>query len=562
MYVEKHPDSTLRHTRNRAGKTSLIEIIHWLLGANLSDGSEDEQFRTHQFGMCIDLGDEKVTVERGPYSENGAPVTLKGLSTQAANKLGLSSPTLFAEYTVNAKTWTDILGRVWFGIGDYEGVPHSPSFRTLINYFVRRERTGGFSKPELIFSKQRAVSYQVNLTFLLGLDWTIPQEWESVRENESQIKQLRKAISDGKLSEAIGSTTELRTLLAVAENKLDKLVQRIRTFRVHESYNELEEEAASLAVQLRDLSNANQIDRETINEMIRSIEEEGSTVHANLAQVYSEVGITLPGQALRHFEVVKEFHEAVINNRRLYIQGQIKDAEQRIREREMRMRQLDERNSQIASVLNSHGALEQMTILQTERGRLEGEISNLRERFKAAQSIEGTKSRLEIDRQQLHLRLMQDYDEQSDLLNRAIVIYEEVSSQLYEDAGSFGIEQTTNGPEFYFTIHGSKSKGIKTMQIFCFDMMLARLTCERGLSPGFLIHDSNLFDGVDTRQVRGALKVGAKLAEEYGFQYIVTLNSDQLYEDDEERNEFDRYIVQPRLDDMDETGGLFGYRFG
>ena len=37
--------------------------------------------------------------------------------------------------------------------------------------------------------------------------------------------------------------------------------------------------------------------------------------------------------------------------------------------------------------------------------------------------------------------------------------------------------------------------------IFCFDLMLADLATRRGLSPGFLIHDSHLFDGVDERQV-------------------------------------------------------------
>ena len=39
------------------------------------------------------------------------------------------------------------------------------------------------------------------------------------------------------------------------------------------------------------------------------------------------------------------------------------------------------------------------------------------------------------------------------------------------------------------------SKGIKNMQIFCFDMMLMRLCAKRNIGPGFLIHDFSLKRG-------------------------------------------------------------------
>jgi uncharacterized protein YydD (DUF2326 family) len=47
---------------------------------------------------------------------------------------------------------------------------------------------------------------------------------------------------------------------------------------------------------------------------------------------------------------------------------------------------------------------------------------------------------------------------------------------------------------------------------------------ERKTGPGFLIHDSHLFDSVDGRQVTRALRIGAETAKELGFQYIVTMN--------------------------------------
>jgi uncharacterized protein YydD (DUF2326 family) len=101
------------------------------------------------------------------------------------------------------------------------------------------------------------------------------------------------------------------------------------------------------------------------------------------------------------------------------------------------------------------------------------------------------------------------------------------------------------------------------MQLFCFDLMLAELATRRGIGPGFLIHDSHLFDGVDERQVAKALQLGANHAASVGFQYIVTMNSDAVPEDGF-REDFDvwTFVNPTRLTDEVETGGLFGVRFG
>ncbi len=146
-------------------------------------------------------------------------------------------------------------------------------------------------------------------------------------------------------------------------------------------------------------------------------------------------------------------------------------------------------------------------------------------------------------------------------LIEAILAFEGVSQHLYESAGSMTIEETSNGPVFQFPMQGSRSKGIKNMQIFCFDMMLMRLCAKRGTGPGFLIHDSHLFDGVDGRQVISALKAGAETAKEPGFQYIVTMNEDDAFKESTQGFDLKEYILPVSLTDATEDGGLFGFRF-
>jgi uncharacterized protein YydD (DUF2326 family) len=159
-------------------------------------------------------------------------------------------------------------------------------------------------------------------------------------------------------------------------------------------------------------------------------------------------------------------------------------------------------------------------------------------------------------------RLRQDHNEQSDILRMAILAFEEISNALYEDAGSLVISESFNGPQFEVKIHGKRSSGVSNMQVFCFHMMLMRFCAERGIGPGFLFHDSHLFDGVDERQVAKALQLGAKMADSLGFQYIVTMNEDALPAELPKDFDLHQYIMPTRLMDATEDGGLFGIRIG
>ncbi len=162
----------------------------------------------------------------------------------------------------------------------------------------------------------------------------------------------------------------------------------------------------------------------------------------------------------------------------------------------------------------------------------------------------------------LYKRLHDDYDDEHEVIEDAVVTFAELSAALYERPGTLTVDPTENGPAFRIDIPAHRSAGISRMQIFCFDLMLTELWTRRGLGPGFQIHDSQLFDGVDGRQVGKALRLGAQRAAELGFQYIVTLNSDELAKAELPPG-FDLrpHLLDVELTDASETGGLFGLRF-
>jgi uncharacterized protein YydD (DUF2326 family) len=543
LLAEKSEGATSRQTRNRAGKTSLIEIVHFLTGGNIN---EKTPFQAHKlqdvkFGMEFDLSGETIIIERLNKKRAGFKLN---------------------DSTISAKKWRNQLGKDMFGLSDgsdEEG--RTPTFRSLFAYFVRRQLSAAFITPEKQAAMQTPADYQMALMYLMGLDWHIARDWQGVRDREKNLDELKKAAKSGAFGSIIGSAAELRTQLTVSEDRLKKRREGVRQFRVHPQYRELELEADELTRILGELANDNTIDLAVIRDLEAALASEIPPELTNLESVYEEAGIALPGLVKKRYKDVRLFHESVIRNRKDYLRGESEAAMSRIETRNQEKVRLDERRAEIMRMLKSHGALDHFTELQSEVGRLESEVKSLRQRFEAAEKLEGIKSELEIERNRLLLRLRRDFTEQKERLSEAILAYEQTSKRLYEDAGSMLVNETSNGPTFSFPIQGSRSKGIKSMQIFCFDMMLMHLCAKRGVGPGFLIHDSHLFDGVDGRQVISALRIGAKTAEELGFQYIVTMNEDDAFKEKEKGFDLNKYILGIKLTDATEDGGLFGIRF-
>ena len=550
VLAERSAESTQRDTRNGAGKTSVTELIHFLAGSNPGAQSmfKTEALLNHTFEMIADVGDERVRVRR------------TGARPSRVNVDGSSWVGNLGDGTIPNTEWRDILGRAWFQLPDDVGKA-GPSFRSLFSYFVRRQAEGGFNNPFTHTNAQGAGDEQVNISYLLDLDWKIPQALEQVRKHERSLKEFRNLESQGIFGSAIGTVASLRTQLAIAERRAADLASRLATFQVVDEYRGLEQEASSLTREISNLTNANAIDQQLVDTLDAAIQSEQPPSTADLARLYAEAGALLPANTLARFEQVAAFNESVVRNRRGYLDSERAEAMVRIDGRTGQIQEIDRRRGLVMGLLASGGALEHFNSLQKELSTRTAQVEGLRQRFEAAQRFESTKASLDRDRSDIQLRLQRDFAERRALLDRAIVVFERLSALLYEEgAGSLTISEGQNGVQFSIEMHAKRSKGISQMQIFCFDLTLMTI-CQGGTAHASLVHDSHLFDGVDSRQVGSALALGANAATSLGFQYIVTMNSDALPAELPEGFQPREYVLPILLTDAHDDGGLFGMRF-
>ena len=561
ILADKSEGASDLQSRNGAGKTSLVELVHFLFGADTRSDSifRSEALKDRTFSASVDIGSKTYSVSR-----SGKKPSRVHVHGDIQNWPVDSHQELFsAPHELPNEQWKNALGALWFRLpANGGGEPFQPSFRSLFSFVARRQEGGGFQQPMQHSTMQQPWDQQSTICYLIGLDSTIPGRFQKLRGREKVAKELRKAVGSGELVRYFGKAAELRTQLTLAEAHADRLRAQLDSFRILPEYKELEREASEITGEINNLNVENIVDQELHGELQASLTAEDAPDFQDLDKLYAEAGIVLPDLPRRRLKEVERFHRTIIENRRSHLGAEVESAEQRIAGRDRRKDELDHRRRQIMDLLKTGGALEHYTGLREELGRAEAKSEMFKARLEAAERFESIKTELDMERTQLVTALRDDIHEREQIVREAILSFEELSRSLYESAGSLTIADTPSGPKFEVHIAGERSKGITNMQIFCFDLMLTEICARHGRWPGFLIHDSHLFDGVDERQVAKALQLGAQRAEADDFQYIVTMNSDSVpTEGFAAEFNLENHLVPTRLTDATETGGLFGFRF-
>ena len=557
VLADRTRESTKRDSRNGLGKTTLIEIIHFCLGAGTRKGQGLRVKRLEGWSFTLDLriAGQDLSVTRS--IDNPTQVSLKGeiggLSVLDERRLGT--------LTLHVKDWNTILGNLFFGLSAQDaGLSHGPTFRSLFSYFARRGRDG-FISPFSHHLRQQEWDGQVNNAFLLGLAWEQASQFQALKDQERTLSALRRAGRQGLLQGMVGTPGNLEAERARLESRYRRQAEQLGSFRVHPRYAEIEQEANELTATIQELTNANLMDGALLGLYRDSLDDEQGPGAEEVLEVYRAVGIAMPSLVSRRLSEVQDFHRQLIANRRAYIQAEIQRIEDNRALREVHIENASERRAQLLQVLQTHGALEEYTKLQELHLGVMAELNDVRSRLDNLRRFDQGKSEARVKREILLQTARREFEERRPARETAIHLFNSNSEALYSAPGNLVVDVVNTGFNFDVEIMRSGSQGIENMKIFCYDLMLAQLWATRRPSSGLLIHDSTVFDGVDERQVAQALELAAIETESRGFQYVCALNSDTLPLDDFS-SDFDLgEFVRLRLTDESEAGGLLGIRY-
>jgi uncharacterized protein YydD (DUF2326 family) len=519
----------------------------------------DDGLASDEFQMVCDIGDEKVAVIRS--NARASRVSIEGGTRSWPRSPTIDQDT--GEVSFTTDEWTDLLGRVFFGLPPAAniGVGEFLSFRACFPYFARRQRVGGYIDWRRFFIQQRPVAWQIALAFLFGLDRDGPLALHRIKEADKQKGQLEKLLKSEFAAIAIPSTARLRINARKLERQLQRLEGQLNGYQVVDLYDDLVDEANTLQRQIDDQANANVLDDELARDITAAMASELPPAIPDLQELYGEAKVVLSAQIMKRYDEVEEFHKAVVSNRRDHLKAEALDTASRIEERKRQIVSMSNRRNELLEIISSGGALQQYRKLDSQLSATRSQYETTLRQLELAEKLDAMRSDLKVQRAEAERCIVQDLIEWRTVVEEAALVFDEISQRLYDQPAVFDIVADKDGLNFKVEAPEIASDGIKQVQIFTFDLTLATICARRGAWPGFLIHDSHIFDGVDGRQIALALQIAAERVTELKGQYIVTMNSDDLEKAEREGGvSFAEHIVEPELDDSP-TGCLFGFRF-
>ncbi|MCM2987164.1 DUF2326 domain-containing protein [Bacillus safensis] len=548
--------STGKDTRNGLGKTTFVEIIHFLFGGSCTNNSifKMSMFKDHFFIMDYRINNTKLTVKRRGLDSNYVYVFC-----QKGSKYEIFWGK--QEKKMRLADWTEFLGKELFNLETNDSIINQNiKFRTLFPYFARKAVDGGFLEASKYYKNQKVFSTQIALTYLLGLDTNLSINQKLLEDKKKEISDLKKVLKTDAYKEIVNEGINLDTEITILEEKMNEFKKELKDFHVHPKYREIELEASSYTKEISELSNKNFIDRQVIIELKEASNNEKNISNINIKDLYEEVKVKLPDALIKSFSDSKLFHEKLISNRKNYLSSELKKYESIVRERGETIDKLSIELSKKMDILNTHGALEQYSLLQTELNELINKINVYKDQQRLIFTIREEEANLKIEEQKLIIEITKSLEEHSRIKQKAILLVEETSKSLYDSVAQLNIGQTKKGRyDIAMFSRNQNSTGINSMLIYCFDMMMIQMTSYLGRHMDILIHDSALYDPVDERQIAEALRFARQKSLEKGFQYIVTLNSDDLPKN--VVGEVKNNILSKVLTDSDESGSLLGVYF-
>ena len=380
---------------------------------------------------------------------------------------------------------------------------------------------------------------------------------------------MAKMIKSGYLTNGALDVNKMQARLDLLDTEIDGKRKEVATASVVDGYRQHEVTANQLTSRIRDLNEANLEDLDLIESIDLALQEVDDASAADLKSLYEQVGIFFSDQIKKRFEQVEAFHRQVAKNRELHLKREKKNASERLSSRKIEINKLQDGLKEKLDLLRSGIAIERLTLLQSDLNRLEAEQADLRKQIPRFRDVEEDRKRLSREIGDLVDLIGQDVIEREVARKSAVQIFGETSKFLYDEPGQLilGKSKGIVGLSIETDILGKKSGGKNHMQVFCFDWLLVEVAKINDRFPGFLIHDSHIFDGVDGRQIGLALKLAQQKCDRLGVQYIVAMSSDDLQKiknEEEVSGEeiFDpsEYIMETRLSD-EPNGGLFGVRF-
>lgn len=508
---QKNPGSSEDgKTYNGVGKSLLIRIIHFCLGASVNDyKSFCDKLPDWEFCLDFQIADKIYTSKR----KTEEPALIE-----------------FENERISIDKFKKRIEKLCFSIPD--DISYL-SFRSLIPFFIRptKESYIDCKKSGKVGNEYQTLLYN---SFLIGLDVYLVEKKYRLRKEQERIRKLEKNFKeDSLLRDFFTGDRDVSLTLRDLEDEIISIENDLLNFKVSDNYHEIQNQADSIENRLLKLNNEIILLKNNIENIEKSLQLKPTMSNIDLEAVYNESKILFPDAVKKTLNEIDTFYSKLLTNRILRLSEQKNQLSFAYNDKINESNKLKKEFDKLMKYLGEHQALDVFISLSQKVADLKTEKNNL-ERYQILQSEYKSKER-QTDKDMIELSEITDnYLHEIELKTKNIKDFFRSLTKLFYPQSTSGLTVKTNEGENQLVfdieprIESDASDGIGSVKLFCYDLSI--LFKGQNHNIDFIFHDSRLYDGIDERQKTTMFKIIRDYFSNNNKQYISTINENQINE--------------------------------
>lgn len=528
-------ESDAQITGNSVGKTTVLKLIDFCLGANPKNIYVDPETKRQEYKLVKDfLINQKVLITL---------VLTQDLTNPKAEEIVIERNFLSRKAIIrkiNGEAYTEDEFEIQLGKLIYPNhLSEKPTFRQIISHNIRHNDQRINNTLKTLEGLPSDDVYETLYLFLFGCDFT---KGNSKQEILAKLKQ--EDTYKGRL-EKNQTKTAYETTLALINNDIEVLNKRKSTFNLNENFeadldklNHLKYEINKLSSNIGRLNIRKSLIKETEQELNDSV---SKIDIKQLELIYHQATSQITG-IQKTFDDLVNYHNQMIVEKAKFITKELPSLENNIAEKNESLKNLLSEEKKLASVISKSESFEELELLiieMNEKFRKKGEYENVIQQLEEVENNmkDYNKQLTEIDNE-----LFSDDFEQvvKTQLNKFNKYFAAISNNLYGEQYALKYDIVTNRKNqrlYKFNAFNTNlSSGKKQGEISCFDIAYTLFADEENISClHFLLNDKK-----ELMHDNQLVKI-ADFVNKNNIQFVASILKDKL---PEELNDEKYFVVK------------------